>query len=74
MTIKDDEAIGTFVFNPMFNEDVTIDAPSKAITIMQLQKDIEKAMEEYVSALYDQDPYSSDELDYEEYSTSYNLN
>lgn len=70
-TIKDDEASGLFVFNPKFNKDVNVEAPSDVITIKQLQKDIEKAMEEYYSTMFDQDMYST--YDDEDYS-SYNLN
>ena len=75
-TIKDDEASGSIVFNPMFNQDVTIEAPSQAITMKQLQKDIENAMQEYYSSLFNQVPYNpSDEYNYEEQvNRTYNLN
>ncbi|HMS92812.1 MAG TPA: hypothetical protein PKD28_00350 [Candidatus Saccharibacteria bacterium] len=69
-TVKDDDASGVFVFNPKFNQDVAVEAPKSSITIKQLQEDIEKAVEEYYSTLFDDSSYDySDEL-----SSPYNLN
>lgn len=71
LAAKDDEASGSFVFHPRFNKDVTIEAPANAMTVKQLQADIEAAMEEYYSDLFSQE-YSLE--DYERDTSSYNLN
>lgn len=71
-TAKDDDASGVFVFNPKFNQDVTIEAPKSSITIKQLQEDIEKAVEEYYSSLFNDSSYDYDYSD--ELSSQYNLN
>ena len=74
MTVKDDEASGSFVFNPKFNEEVNIEAPSDTITIKQLQEDIEKAMEEYYADLFDDSMYDDYDYDYDDDLAPYNLN
>ena len=71
-TIEDGDDSGTFVFNPKFNQDVTVEAPENTITLKQLQEDIEKAIEEYYSTFSDDSLYDYD--DGEELSSSYNLN
>lgn len=72
MTIKDDDASGLFVFNPKFNKDVAIEAPKDSITIKQLQKDIEKAIEEYRAAYMENSVYDYD--DFDETISPYNVN
>lgn len=69
-TSKSDDASGSFVFNPIFNKDVEIEAPKDTITLKQLQADIEKAMQEYYSSQYNM----YDEYSYEDEMNRYNLN
>lgn len=71
-TDKSDDFSSTFVFRPVFNKDVVIETPSDVITVKQLQKDIEKAFEEYSTQYYSNEYDLED--DAESASPFYNLN
>ena len=62
VTGKEDDASGSLVFNPVFNKEVTIEAPEKAITFKQLQNDIQKAVEEFYADTYGDDYYTEDDI------------
>lgn len=70
ITGKSDDSSGSFVFNPIFNKDVEIEAPKDAITLKQLQADIQKMVEDYYSSQYDM----YDEYSYDDEVNRYNLN
>ncbi len=60
--VEDDTASAEFVTNPEFNKDVTIEAPSDAISLKDLMADIEKIIQSYSADMYapQDDPYAMD--------------
>lgn len=52
--VSDDEADGTFVINPTFNHETSIDIPTDTLTFADLQADIEAAYTAYIDAIYAQ--------------------
>ena len=59
--IEDDQADGMLVFEPKFNQPVTVDAPKDFIPLKDLKKDIEDAYAQYMiqmSATSDSDAIS----------------
>lgn len=62
ITGKEGDASGSFVFNPIFNKEVIIEAPENAITFKQLQEDIQKAVEEFYANTYGDDYYTEDDI------------
>ena len=54
LNVKDDEASGTFVLQPVFNKNEVIEVPSQTIPLSELKSDIEKAYEDYYSSYYDE--------------------
>lgn len=51
MTDVSDESDTSLVFEPIFGGDVTVTIPKDAISLSELQADIQKAQDEYVQAL-----------------------
>jgi hypothetical protein len=49
-TAEGDEADGMFVFEPQFNQPITVEAPKDFIPLKELKKDIEEAYAQYMSS------------------------
>jgi hypothetical protein len=64
----DSEGKGTFVVNPIFNQNETIEIPSDAIPFSELQTDIEKVYEEYYTSLYDGYVYEETDTGFNEFN------
>lgn len=73
-TISDDESKGSFILNPLFNQELNLATPADAITFEELRTEVENAYNQYYEdfyANYDYDVESS-EFEYEyEYDYEY---
>lgn len=51
LTDKSDEGDTTLVFEPKFNQSVSVNVPKDSISLSELKSDIEKAQQEYIDSL-----------------------